>query len=92
VVEQARLSAWVQGRVQGVGYRYWIRGRARDLGLRGSATNLPDGRVAIVAQGPRDACQALLDAMDSAAAPGFVGDVVHSWGEPTNEPNGFRVG
>jgi len=46
VVEQARLSAWVQGRVQGVGYRYWIRGLARDLGLRGSATNLPDGRVA----------------------------------------------
>jgi acylphosphatase len=92
VVEQARLSAWVQGRVQGVGYRYWIRGLARDLGLRGSATNLPDGRVAIVAQGPRDACQALLDAMDSAAAPGFVGDVLHFWDEPSGEPNDFRVG
>jgi len=92
VAEQARLSAWVQGRVQGVGYRYWIRNKARDLGLRGSATNLPDGGVAIVAQGPRAACQSLLDAMDSAAAPGFVGDLIHSWGEPTAEPDGFRVG
>lgn len=90
--EQARLSAWAQGRVQGVGYRYWIRSRARDLGLRGSATNLPDGRVAVVAQGSRAACQALLDLMDSDAAPGFVGAVAHSWGEPTNEPDGFRVG
>ena len=90
--EQARLSVWVQGRVQGVGYRYWARSRACDLGLRGSAMNLPDGRVAIVAQGPRPACQALLDALDSDAAPGFVGDLVHSWGEPADEPAGFRVG
>ncbi len=90
--DQARLSAWVQGRVQGVGYRYWIRSRARDLGLRGSATNLPDGRVAIVVQGPRAACQSLLEVMDSDDAPGWVGRLVHSWDQPTHEPDGFRVG
>jgi acylphosphatase len=89
---QARLSVWVDGRVQGVGYRYWARGRAQDLGLRGSATNLPDGRVTIVAQGPRVACQALLDALGSDAAPGFVGAIVHSWDAPMDEPAGFRVG
>lgn len=92
MADQARLSAWVQGRVQGVGYRYWIRARARDLGLRGSATNLADGRVAVVAQGPHAACQELLDVMASEDAPGFVGSVEHSWGEPTAEPDGFRVG
>jgi acylphosphatase len=92
VGDTARLSAWVDGRVQGVGYRYWIRSRARDLGLRGSATNLPDGRVAVVAQGPRAACQSLLEAMDSAATPGWVGKLVHSWDEPTHEADGFRVG
>lgn len=90
--EQARLHAWVDGRVQGVGYRYWVRSRARDLGLRGSATNLPDGRVAIVAQGPRAACQDLLDALGSDAAPGWVGSIDHSWGGPSDEPAGFRVG
>jgi acylphosphatase len=89
--EQARLSVWVQGRVQGVGFRYWVRSRARDLGLRGSATNFADGRVAVVAQGPRAACQALLDAIGSDAAPGFVGRVEHTWGEPITEPEGFRV-
>ncbi|MEP7177480.1 MAG: acylphosphatase [Pseudonocardiales bacterium] len=90
--ESARLDAWVDGRVQGVGYRYWIRSRARDLGLRGSATNLPDGRVAVMVQGPPAACQSLLEAMASDDAPGWVGKLVHSWGEPGEEPDGFRIG
>jgi acylphosphatase len=90
--DQARLSVRVDGRVQGVGYRYWIRSRARDLGLRGSAKNLPDGRVSVIVQGPRAACELLLEAMDSDAAPGWVGKLVHSWGQPTDEPAGFRVG
>jgi acylphosphatase len=33
--------------VQGVGFRYWVRSRAQDLGLRGSAMNLLDGRVSV---------------------------------------------
>ena len=87
-----RLSVWVDGRVQGVGYRYWARSRALDLGLRGSARNLPDGRVTIVAHGTHAACRALLDALGSDAAPGFVGAIVHSWDAPADEPAGFRVG
>jgi acylphosphatase len=90
-VTNVRLSVWVQGRVQGVGFRYWARSRARDLGLRGSATNLVDGRVAIVAEGARAACESLLVALSSDQAPGFVGDIHHVWGEPAGEPDGFRV-
>ena len=40
-----RLTAWVHGRVQGVGFRWWTRARALELGLVGHATNHPDGRV-----------------------------------------------
>ncbi len=90
--EPARLSVWVRGRVQGVGFRYWVRGRARELGLRGSATNLDDGRVAVVVEGSRAACQALLDAVGSDAAPGVVGRVEHTWAQPAGEPDAFRVG
>ena len=50
-----RLTAWVHGRVQGVGFRWWTRSRALELGLTGYAANRPDGRVLVVAQGPRDA-------------------------------------
>ncbi|MEJ0007274.1 MAG: acylphosphatase [Steroidobacteraceae bacterium] len=42
---------WVSGRVQGVFYRGATVGRARELGIRGYARNLPDGRVEVLAQG-----------------------------------------
>lgn len=56
-----RLTAWVHGQVQGVGFRWWTRSRALELGLTGYAANKSDGRVQVVAQGRRDACESLLD-------------------------------
>ena len=50
----------VSGRVQGVGFRWWTRCRALELGLVGQAANLPDGRVRVGAEGPRDGCERLL--------------------------------
>lgn len=50
-----RLTALVAGHVQGVGYRYFVQRRARDMGLSGYAENLTDGRVEVVAEGwPED--------------------------------------
>ena len=82
----------MQGRVQGVGFRYWVRSLARDLGLQGSAVNLMDGRVAVVVEGPRAACEAMLAALDSGDAPGYIDAIVKLWSEPVGEPDGFRVG
>ncbi len=48
-----RLTAWVHGRVQGVGFRWFTRARALELGLVGHATNHQDGRVLVIAEGPR---------------------------------------
>ena len=48
-----RLTAFVRGRVQGVGFRWWVRARALELGLAGYAGNLPEGRVEVLAQCPR---------------------------------------
>jgi acylphosphatase len=56
-----RLTAWVEGRVQGVGFRWWVRSRALELGLVGFAENLADGRVKVVAEGASGRCQDLLE-------------------------------
>lgn len=52
-----RVTIFVRGRVQGVGFRWWARARALELGLVGFARNLADGRVEICAQGPREAVE-----------------------------------
>lgn len=54
-----RLTAFVHGHVQQVGFRWWTRGQALELGLAGAATNMPDGRVCVTAEGPRQACEEL---------------------------------
>ncbi len=87
----ARLTIRVTGRVQGVGFRQWTRQVAGGLGLRGSATNLMDGRVEIVAEGPRAECDALLAQVSGSGVPGRVTDVAHFWSEESGEPLGFRV-
>jgi acylphosphatase len=86
-----RLTALVSGRVQGVGFRYWVRREAESLGLTGWATNLPDGRVEVVVEGPRQACEALLTELRSSVTPGAVTDVTESWSAPTGDPNRFLV-
>jgi acylphosphatase len=56
----ARVRAVVSGRVQGVGYRYFVQGRAAELGLSGYVKNLPDGDVELEAEGPRPELDRLL--------------------------------
>jgi acylphosphatase len=54
-VSRERLTARVTGRVQGVGFRWWIRRRAEALGLTGWVMNADDERaVELVAEGRAD--------------------------------------
>jgi acylphosphatase len=87
--EETRLTAWVHGTVQGVGFRWWARGRATELGLSGYASNLPDGRVEVVAEGPRRDCQRLLEALRSGTTPGRVDTVVERWSPARGNHSGF---
>jgi acylphosphatase len=74
-VSAVRVVALVEGRVQGVGYRWFVRQTASARGLAGSATNLPDGRVEVVLEGPADDVAAVLAELSGPAAPGAVSGV-----------------
>ncbi|WP_067888473.1 acylphosphatase [Nocardia vaccinii] len=87
--DPVRLSAWVHGRVQGVGFRWWTRARALELGLTGYARNAADGRVHVIAEGPREHCEKLLELLRSGTTPGRVDLVVEDWGAGQGELSGF---
>lgn len=84
-----RLTAFVHGSVQGVGFRWWTRSRALELGLCGHATNMRDGRVQVVCEGPRSDCEALLALLreqpSSKNRPGIVDSVFEQWSAPRGE-------
>ena len=86
----ARLTAHVSGRVQGVGFRWWTRARALELGLVGSATNRPDGRVEVVAEGPEPALRALVALLAGPGAPGSVDHVAERYGAARGVAAGFH--
>jgi acylphosphatase len=86
-----RLTAWVEGLVQGVGFRWWVRSQARRLRLTGTATNLPDGRVEVVAEGDRPACRELLSLLGGPETPGRVTGVREQWGDARGDFAGFTA-
>jgi acylphosphatase len=87
--EVVRLTAWVRGHVQGVGFRWWVRARALELGLVGSASNLVDGRVEVIAEGPRARCERLLELLRSPGTPGRVTAVIERWGRARGGTDSF---
>ena len=86
-----RVVALVDGHVQGVGYRWFVRQTATAHGLAGSATNLPDGRVEVVLEGSDDDVAAVLAALSGPDAPGRV-TAVQPRDDVVQGVPGFTVG
>jgi len=74
--EERRVRAFVRGRVQGVGFRFFTQDVARAHGLRGWVRNLRDGRtVEVAAAGPPDAVDRLLTALRQGPPGAYVSEV-----------------
>ena len=69
-----RLEATVRGRVQGVGFRYYVLRMANRQGLTGWVANEPDGSVRCVIEGPPDE----LDRIEETLRRGPAGAVVEA--------------
>ncbi len=87
--QQARFV--ISGRVQGVWYRASTQERAVGLGLKGWVRNMPDGRVEVLAQGPADRIQALIDWCYQGPPLARVERIDVDW-QPLDEPDpGFAI-
>ena len=87
---RVRAHAWVGGRVQGVGFRFFVQHHALRLGLTGFVRNLADRRVEVVVEGPAGNAHALLDAVREGPAGARVAAVELIW-EPPRGESGFVI-
>lgn len=85
------LRAIVRGRVQGVGFRFFVRDAATALALRGYARNLADGTVEVVAEGSRASLEALLGELRRGPGLSRVDAVTESWDAASQGYTGFDI-
>jgi len=69
------VRGYVSGRVQGVGFRYFVKRHADSLAVYGYAKNLPDGRVEFVLQGEESAVLSVLENIRSGPSYSLVSEV-----------------
>ena len=76
-----------------MGFRWWVRANALELGLAGHAANIDDGRVEVVAEGARVDCERLLvllrEVPSGGRRPGQVTGVSHLWAAARGGLEGF---
>ncbi|MGD0167163.1 MAG: acylphosphatase [Gaiellaceae bacterium] len=85
-----RAHLIINGRVQGVGFRYEARAFATSIGLSGWVQNRCDGAVEGVFEGPRERVELLLHWCRRGPSAAYVEGIEIEWQEPTGE-QGFRI-
>lgn len=89
--ELSQLRAVIEGRVQGVGFRYFVLQAAKEIGLAGWVRNLSDGRVELLAEGSRQECDELLNIIRQGPSMSEVSQVDEKWADPSGENRGFNI-
>ena len=87
----ARLHAYVEGEVQGVGYRYFVVDNARSLGITGWVRNRYDGSVEVLAEGPRAYLEVLVDALRQGPRSARVSNVRTDWPPAEGSFSEFKI-
>ena len=81
----------VRGRVQGVGFRWFVEREARLLGVAGWVRNNSDGAVEVLAQGSREQLSALYDRLQKGPRAARVDQVEASEAKLTENLTTFRI-
>src|SRR5258708_29129704 len=81
----------VRGRVQGVGFRWFVEHEARILGVAGWVRNNHDGGVEVLAQGTRDQLSGLRSRLFQGPPAARVDDVSESEAQPKDGLSSFRI-
>ena len=81
----------IQGRVQGVGFRFFAQDVAQELGLAGWVRNLPDGSVEAYAEGPRAALEGWIHRLRQGPPLSRVEALHPTWKAPEGSDTSFSI-
>ena len=87
----ARLHVIVEGRVQGVGFRYYVLEKASLLGLTGWVRNRWDDTVEVLAEGGREPLDKLLSTLHKGPTASYVENLKVDWEDYLGEFGGFSI-
>jgi acylphosphatase len=82
---------YVSGRVQGVGFRYFVQDSASVEGVHGYVQNLPDGRVEAFVEGDEESVLRVERAIRRGPSSARIDDVVADAAAPTGRATGFTI-
>ena len=86
-----RAHVFYSGRVQGVGFRYLAEDIAHRTGVRGFVKNLPDGRVEVVCEGPKEKIDAFLSQVRESTLARYIQKTDCLWEEPAGTFTDFTI-
>lgn len=85
------FTAVIKGSVQGVGFRYFTKGKADELHLTGWVRNRPDGTVELLAKGDRTDLEQFMQSLIAGSTGSWVEKVEHQWTEESQDYKGFEI-
>ena len=88
---QRAVQARVHGKVQGVGYRIWVRGEATELGLAGWVRNERDGSVTAWLAGTEASVSTMIERLRKGPPGAWVSRIDVEELEGWSAPVGFRI-
>ena len=89
--EIVRVHVWVQGRVQGVGFRAFVQQNAAQIGVTGWVRNVGYDTVEGVAEGTKEQIEGFLQMVRRGPMGSRVDESREEWEQVTGEFEAFRV-
>ena len=89
--ESVRAHVWVEGRVQGVGFRAFVQQNARQIGVTGWVRNVGYNTVEAVAEGSKGQIEEFLQMVKRGPLGSRVDESREEWERVTGEFEAFRV-
>ncbi len=90
-MDSVKATVKIKGDVQGVGFRHFTVQNARRLDVNGYVVNQLDGSVKVVAEGPKQNVEALIDVLKEGPGAATVNDIDVQFSDATKGYSGFQV-